>query len=340
MPKVSVIVPIYNIASYLEECVRSVLAQTFPDFELLLIDDGSKDGSGRIADGFAAHDHRVRVFHKTNGGLSDARNYGLKRAVGEYVQFIDGDDFIAPTLLEKCAARLDETGADLVIFDFFQYYSATQTREEIRNSYSDARTYVLSENKALMTRIANAAWNKMYRRSLFSTTGILFPKGYYYEDLGTTYRLLAMAKEIAFVNAPLYNYRKDRPGNITGDFNEKVMHILDMAQLLVSFYKQNDLYAQYRQELMYVGCTNIMECLKKTRDAQDHALAFAFVDRAFAYIKTTWPHFPWCHYALYKEKYDWIYMNHALLRLYLTFRYRREERRNRNERSHDSRTDL
>lgn len=328
MPEVSVIVPIYNIASYLEECVQSVLAQTFKDFELLLIDDGSQDNSGALADALACKDDRIRVFHKENGGLSDARNYGMKNATGKYIQFIDGDDFIASQLLEKCVGRLNETGADMVIFDFFQYYEKTGTREAICNIYRDDRTYILAENKAMMTRIANAAWNKMYRRSLFSTTGILYPKGYYYEDLGTTYRLLAMAKAIVFVNEPLYNYRKDRPGNITGDFNGKVMHILDMVQLLVSFYKQNHLDRQYAQELMYVGCINIMECLKKTPNAADHALAFAFVDQAFAYMKTAWPHFPWCRYSLWKQKYDWIYTSRTLLRLYLQRRYRREERKN------------
>lgn len=327
MPEVSVIVPIYNIASYLEECVQSVSKQTFKDFELLLIDDGSKDNSGAIAEDLARKDDRIRVFHKENGGLSDARNYGMTKARGKYIQFIDGDDFIVSTLLEKCVERLNETGADMVIFDFFQYYEKTGTKEVVRNVYSGDHTYVLAENKAMMTRIANAAWNKMYRRSLFSSTGILYPKGYYYEDLGTTYRLLPMAKSITFINEPLYNYRKDRPGNITGDFNGKVMHILDMVQLLVSFYKQKHLEKQYAQELMYVGCVNIMECLKKTPNASAHDLAFVFVDQAFAYIKAAWPHFPWCRYTLWREKDDWVYMNRALLRLYLRMRYRRAERK-------------
>ena len=102
MPEVSVVVPIYNVAEYLPKCIESILAQTYPDYELILVNDGSKDTSPEIAEDYAKKDSRIRVIHKPNGGLSDARNEGMKYASGKYISFIDSDDFIEPDMLEKC----------------------------------------------------------------------------------------------------------------------------------------------------------------------------------------------------------------------------------------------
>lgn len=113
MPEISVVVPIYNVFSYLQKCVESVLVQSFEDFELLLIDDGSTDGSGELADKLAVDDARVKVFHKTNGGLSDARNYGVKHAIGKYVTFIDSDDWIEESYLEYLYSLLVGNDADI-----------------------------------------------------------------------------------------------------------------------------------------------------------------------------------------------------------------------------------
>ena len=122
----------------------------------------------------------------------------MKYATAPYIMFVDSDDFLEPQALEKAAAKLDETGADLVIFDVYQYFMKTQTKEVIANSYSGDRVYTLKENPEMITRILNAAWNKMYRRSLFEDNGITYPFGYLYEDLGTTYKLLLKARSIAF----------------------------------------------------------------------------------------------------------------------------------------------
>ena len=320
MPKVSVIVPVYNIEKYVSRCVESLLAQSFGDFELLLVNDGSTDSSLEILKEFEQKDPRIIVLTKENGGLSDARNYGMKHAKGDYLQFIDGDDFVEPTLLEKCITKLDETKADMVIFDYNQYYVETNTKERISNHFDENKIYTLKETPTLLTNMMNAAWNKMYRRSLFIDNQIEYPVGYYYEDLGTTYRLISRARGIVFIKEPLVNYLQDRPGNITQQFNKRIYHIFDMIELLIDDYKKQGIYEDYYEELKYLGSVSILECLKKTRNISDYHLAKTFVEDSFAFIHKTWPEFPECKYPIGREKNDWIYMNEAVLKMYLRYR--------------------
>ena len=326
MPEISVVVPVYNVEAYLEKCIDSILAQTFTDFEMILVDDGSTDASPSIIDRRAAEDPRIRVIHKKNGGLSDARNEGMKIAEGEYVSFIDSDDFIEPQMLEKALAKLRETGADIVIFDFYQYYQADGRRELIANRFSDERTYSLADTPQLITSIANAAWNKVYRLSLFRDHDILYPWGCLYEDLGTTYRLLARAHSVAFVNEPLYDYLKDRPGNITGEFNMRAYHVLDMVKITLDDYKRLGIYEKYYEELKFLGGVNILECLKKTRDCTDDSLVREYIDVCFFDIRNNWPEFPKCRYKIEREKNDWVYTDPLRLKLYLAMRRKRKKR--------------
>ena len=320
MPEVSVVVPIYNVAAYLPKCIDSVLAQTFRDYELILVNDGSTDDSPAIAEAYAQKDSRIRVVHKQNGGLSDARNEGMKYASGTYISFVDSDDFIEPVMLEKCVQALHDTGADMVIFDYYQYYQATGKKEVITNRFEAGRTYSLSDTPELLTGIANAAWNKIYRRTLFTENGILYPWGCLYEDLGTTYRLLARAEKVTFVNEPLYDYLKDRPGNITGEFNMRAYHVLDMVKITLDDFKRLGIYERYYEELKYLGGVNILECLKKTRTCTDTKLVNEYIDVCFWYLKQNWPEFPKCRYPICREKYDWIYAHKGFLKLYLKLR--------------------
>ena len=319
MPEISVVVAVYNVEKYLPKCIESLLAQTYTDFELILVNDGSKDSSPSICREYAAKDSRIIVIDQENGGLSAARNTGIEAAKGRYIQFIDSDDYVEPVLLERCIHKLKETEADMVVFDFRQVY-LDGTGEIIRMPFDEDRIYSLKDNPELLTDLKNAAWNKMYRTSLFTDTGIRYPLRKYYEDLGTTYRLIARCRRIAFVHEPLYNYLQDRPGNITHSFNRSVYDIMDMRNMTMNDYKELGIYDAYYEELKYLGCVNILECLKKTRGVADVDEALRFVDTCFSYIKEHWPEYPACTRRLNREKYDFIYMNRTLLRLYLKYR--------------------
>ena len=320
MPEVSVIVPVYNVEAYVAKCIDSILAQTFADYELILVNDGATDGSPAILHEYAGKDARISVIDKPNGGLSDARNAGMKQAAGEYLCFIDSDDFIEPQMLEKTVRKLHETGADIVMFDVYQYHMMTGLKEVIANPFDQDQVYSLKETPELITKILNAAWNKVYRRSLFTDNGIEYPKGYLYEDLGTTYRLLARADRVAFVNEPLYDYLVDRPGNITRSFNRRVYDILKMAEINLEDFRTLGLADTYHEELKYLCCVNILECLKKTRDVNNKKLTEEFIDACFTFIRKNWPEFPQCRYEILRQKNDWIYADPKKLKAYLMYR--------------------
>ena len=325
MPEVSVVVPIYNVADYLPKCIDSILAQANREFELILVNDGSTDSSLDIIRKYEQQDNRIRIVNKANGGLSDARNAGMTIATGTYIQFIDSDDSIEPELIEKCLDEFHKTDADMVIFDVYQYYQKTNTREIIKNSYDGSRTYNLETNPEMMTRILNAAWNKMYRMSLFKDNHIIYPWGCYYEDLGTTYRLLARCRKVAFVNIPLYDYLKDRPGNITTQFNFSVYHVLDMIKITIDDYKRLGIFDRYYEELKYLAGVNVLECLKKTRDVNDKKMTEKFVDVCFWFLHSHFPEFPKCRYKILREKNDWIYAHPQILKMYLAYRRKKLE---------------
>ncbi|MEG0176111.1 glycosyltransferase [Anaerorhabdus sp.] len=320
MSKVSIIVPIYNVEEYLGKCIESCLCQTFTDYELILVNDGSTDNGLSICHEYEKKDSRIKVLDKPNGGLSDARNAGMKTAMSPYIYFLDSDDFIEPTLIEKCVNKLDETNADMVIFDVYQYFMKTNTKEIIKNGYGDSRCVNVGNNPEVLTKVLNAAWNKMYKLSLFKDNHIEYPVGYYYEDLGTTYKLMLKANQICFINEPLYDYLADRPGNISQQFNQKTYHILDMIEEIVEYYKKENKFHLYYNELMFIAGINTMECLKKTRNINDDKAVKQFIDDCFKYIRKTFPNFPKCKYEICRQKNDWIYANPRVLKFYLAIR--------------------
>lgn len=211
MPKYSVIIPVYNCENYLTPCVRSVLDQSCSDFELLLVDDGSTDGSGRLCDQLAEQDRRIRVFHKENGGAASARNYGLEHAVGSRVMFLDGDD----TITEDCLETVGEASAsDLTIFGMeFDYYRGDRLTERRLNSVRYSGLFTTEELAADFIGFFNdnqlsSACNKLFCKSVLDERALRFQEGLsLYEDLDFVLRYLTTACRICCVNRPLYRYR-------------------------------------------------------------------------------------------------------------------------------------
>lgn len=211
---VSVIVAVYNIEEYLPRCVDSILAQTYRNLEIILVDDGSKDQSGSICDSYAEKDRRIKVIHKKNGGLSDARNAGMDAASGEYIGFVDGDDWIDPNMYEMLFSALKDKRADLAVCRYRQI-SRTRTLDG-----SVDRAILFEAQEALQVyveereeyAIQNAAWNKLYRKELLE--GNLFPEGRWYEDIVFATEALARAGRCIYLDIALYNYIIDREESI------------------------------------------------------------------------------------------------------------------------------
>ena len=205
-PLISVIVPCYNVEEYLPKCIESILSQTYRNLELFLVDDGSPDRSGEICDEYAVRDKRIKVIHKENGGLSDARNAALDVMTGEYVTFVDSDDYVAPDYVELLYKLIAENDVRLSVTGFRTF--AENTSPEIGNYPVTER--VLGTVEALtemfyQRAFDTSAWAKMYHRSLFSD-GIRYPKGWLYEDLSVTYRLMMKCDRIAFGDYRSYFY--------------------------------------------------------------------------------------------------------------------------------------
>lgn len=214
-PAISVIVPVYRVEQYIRRCVDSLLSQTFRDFEVLLVDDGSPDGSGKICDSYAASDSRVRVLHKENGGVSSARQYGIDHAVGEYTIHADPDDWTAPELLETLYREAVRTEADIVSCDYVEEFPGRSVlrRQPVPASPRECVRMLLQET------LVSTCWLRLVRRRLYTDWGITFPDGMgMWEDMAVVPRLYARAIRVGYVPSALYHYvRNVNPHAVSGD---------------------------------------------------------------------------------------------------------------------------
>lgn len=211
-PLISVIVPVYKVELFLRQCVDSILAQTYSNLEIILVDDGSPDKCGTICDEYACQDPRVRVIHKENGGLSDARNLGIDAARGEYIAFVDSDDWIAPEMYESMYQAAEKYEAGLVVCEYYDCWS----RKYSGWHKSENQVFLGEEGaKALLElKFGNYAWNKLYKRELW-TPDIRYPVGKNFEDVRTTYKLVQKCETVVVIPQMLYYYRRHGQG-ITG----------------------------------------------------------------------------------------------------------------------------
>ena len=202
-PKISVIVPVYKAEAYLHRCVDSLLAQTFTDFEVLLVDDGSPDRSGEICDEYARKDRRVRVFHKENGGVSSARQCGMDHAQGEYTIHADPDDWVDPTMLEELYRKAKEEDADMVICDYF-VEERKKTKRIIQKPSALDHNVVLEE---LFQQLHGSCCNKLVRRACYKEFGVKFPEELSFcEDLLVNTCLLLHKIKVAYLSKAFYHY--------------------------------------------------------------------------------------------------------------------------------------
>lgn len=211
-PLISVIVPVYNVEPYLAECLDSVMAQSYKHIEIIVVDDGSTDNSGQLCDQYAERDPRIKVVHKKNGGLSEARNLGIDRARGEYIAFVDSDDVISPNFLQVLYSQLISNGADLAICRYVHFtniYHNTSAETGKVTSFDRAQIFSNFYHNYI---IFVAPWNKLYKNELFN--GLRYPVGRKHEDEFVAHHILNKCSRTVFIDMPLYKYRQ-RTGSIT-----------------------------------------------------------------------------------------------------------------------------
>lgn len=243
-PLLSIIVPIYNVEQYLDRCIQSILNQTYQNLEILLVDDGATDCSGAIADSYAAKDKRIKVFHKENGGLSDARNYGLEHVTGDYILFIDSDDFIVNIMCERLITVASSNNADIVSCNYYIYRGDDDISIHTMSVQDDKRTFTgmdMLRYYLLKTEPfdLNVVWNKIFKLDLFNgVEPVRFPKGRVQEDNFTIFRLFLNANSIVTVNEPLYYYVQ-RAGSIMANFTRRFMIDTIESHMYMSDYLMN-----------------------------------------------------------------------------------------------------
>ena len=254
----SVVIPVYNVKDYLPKCIDSVLAQDFTDYEVILIDDGSTDGeSGAICDRYAAaHPERIRAIHKPNGGVGEARNVGIEAAQGEYLIFIDSDDYIAPGMFRVLSDAVARFGSDIIGFGAALEANGVVVKELVDRLPTD-RTFTLADTPELMQTMPSP-WSRIWRRSLFLDSGVRYPARIWYEDLCTSVKLLALARSAAFVPDILYYY-VDRTNSITRNTNTaRNAELFTAFDNLLDWYRENGLFERYYNELSRLAVDHVL----------------------------------------------------------------------------------
>lgn len=221
---VSVIVPVYNVERYLWQCIQSILLQSYDNLEIILVDDGSPDNCGKMCDEFAATDIRIKVIHKQNGGLSDARNVGIEMATGKYITFVDSDDYIMPDMINRLLNVAKNENVDIVQCGYRRTKNNFYTEKSF-GQVTNSKYIVYSDNK--MTAylkdciITTVTWGKIYKTSLFDK--IRFPKGRLHEDVFTTYKIIHEAHTVAIIDYVGYIYRINENSITAAPFSLKKM---------------------------------------------------------------------------------------------------------------------
>ena len=238
MPEISVIVPVYKVEPFIHRCVESILLQSFYDFELILVDDGSPDNCGAICDAYAASDNRIHVIHQKNGGLSAARNTGIDYVMAHshshWLAFVDSDDWVHPDFLKVLYSTAEQTLCKISACGFFR------TEGEAFPEIQDASVLCLSADDYYCGQVHGGvtavAWNKLYHRSLFKK--LRYPIGKLHEDEFTTYRAVYQTGKVGVTPAQLYAYYQNPEGIMRSEWNPRRMHVLEAFEQQIAFARE------------------------------------------------------------------------------------------------------
>ena len=265
MAKVSIIVPVYNVERYLARCLDSCINQTFTDIEIICVNDGSTDRSLEILEAYARMDSRVKIITKENGGLSSARNTGVEVAQGEYILYVDSDDYVSSTLVENVYNNAQSNNSDVVIFDYYWLRPNVAERraltiEPFGNKYVDSTFNADNIDFNDYKFVPVTAWVKLYKTDLLKDNGIIFDEGLIYEDISYWSKVFVNAKRISYLNEPLYAYMVGRPEQIMARNDEKLFDIIKIYEIVENTFKASGYYEKFKPA---IDILMIMDSLKK-----------------------------------------------------------------------------
>lgn len=258
MPKVSVIVPVYNVEKYVGKCLETLVNQTLQDIEIIVVNDGSTDNSKQEIEKYLEkYGSKIKYFEKENGGLSDARNYGMKYATGDYIAFLDSDDYVDITIYEKMYNKAVQDNCDFIECDFVWKYDDKEVKD-LGEVYEDKHE--------MLANARVVAWNKLIKKELINKANIEFPKGLRYEDVEFFYKLIPYIEKFGFVKEYLIYYIQ-RGNSIVNTQNERTKEIFQILDNVLKYYKEKGFYEEYKEELEYaytrlVLCSSFLRIVK------------------------------------------------------------------------------
>ncbi len=281
MPKVSIIVPIYNVEKYLKRCIDSLIEQTLDDIQIILVNDGSTDDSGKVAKEYAIkHQGKIIYLEKENGGLSDARNYGLPYATGEYIAFLDSDDYIDKEAYKAMYDKAKKENADYIECDFIWEYP-DKIKEDKRDEYKN--------KKEMLAFVRVVAWNKLIKREVIEANNLKFPKGLRYEDVEFTYKLIPHLNKVSYIDKCFIHYTQ-RENSIANVQNARTAEIFTILDDVISYYKENEFYKEYEDELEYNYARYLLcSSLKRICKIQDKETRTRLINETWDNLNSKFP---------------------------------------------------
>ena len=282
MVKVSIIVPFYNVEKYIEKCLTSLVNQTLEEIEIILVNDGSKDNSIKVAKDFEQkYPAKIRYYEKPNGGLGDARNFGIKFAKGEYIAFLDSDDYVEPTTYEEMYEMAIKEKSDMVECDFWWEYP-NKKKEDIGVEYKNQNDMLLK------ARVV--AWNKLIKKEIYEKhPEARFAVGLRYEDVEGFYKILPYINKVSFVRKPFIHYvqRNNSISNTQNKKNEEMFIVLDNV---LNYYKEKNIYEKFEKELEYTY-TRYLLCssLKRISKIQEKQVRKDLLEKTWNELNTKFP---------------------------------------------------
>lgn len=325
-PKVSVILPVYNVEDHLARCLDGLAAQTLDAIEVLVINDGSTDGTQRVIDEYVArYPNRFRAFWQEQSGPSVARNMAIGEARGDYLGFVDGDDAVDPQMFELLTQRAEETDADVVVCGYHAVELESGNRRYFRQGWSRDFGRSLIDSPALIPIIAPFAWNKIFRRRLVLDTGIRFPEGLLMADIPFTYQLMLEANKLEKVQRPLYSYSYLRAGSITHTYSPKKLDMFTTLSILNDYCAARPWYDMVYGGLLRLNLKHVYNRFIELPNYDGVAVKQRFVSLSRAHLDSYFPD--------WREHLDWLrrraepwrlpFLRYAVLaRVYVLFPWR------------------
>ena len=250
MKILSVIVPVYNVEKYLDQCLDSLVNQTLQNFEILVVNDGATDHSQKIIDEYAsAYPHLIKALIKQNGGLSDARNFGLKQATGQYLAFLDSDDYVEKDLYENMILLAQKQEADLVVADL-EYFWDDQSQEAY--VMKGLNKQVNEDWRKALFLSPLFSWNKLYRRELFTHLQLQYPVGKWYEDIPVTLTYFSQIQKMAYYEQVGFHYRQRSTSILGSGYDKRMFHIFDILEMAQNKLKSLNCYEEFKVEMEYL----------------------------------------------------------------------------------------